>query len=78
MANFESGVAGYVKGLYLVEVNFPIDNKGSAEIACKHCPFLSSNERLCQLNKKPVAFPNKYVGDYCPLTPAEEVNDNEQ
>ena len=72
MANFESGVAGYVKGACLVEVNFPIDIKGNAEIACKHCPFLSSNERLCQLNKKPVAFPNKYVGDFCPLIPAKE------
>ena len=67
MANFESCVAGYVKGVANIEVNFPIDFKGNTEIACKHCPYLSSNERMCQLNKQPVAYPNKYVGDKCPL-----------
>lgn len=74
MANFESGVSGYVSAYATVTVNFPIDNKGVADISCKRCPFLSSNERMCQLNKEPVAFPNKYVGDLCPLTkiPEEE------
>ena len=67
MANFDSGVAGYVKGVATVEVFFPIDFRGNTEIACKHCPYLSSNERMCQLNKQPVAYPNKYVGDKCPL-----------
>ena len=71
MANFESGVKGYVTGQYLVNVNFPIDFKDNVEIACKHCQYLASNERMCQLNKKPVAFPNKYVGDFCPLKPLE-------
>ena len=71
MANFESGVKEYITGTYMVEVNFPVDFKDNAEIACKHCPYLSSNERICQLNKKPVAFPNKYVGDFCPLEPLE-------
>lgn len=67
MADFLSGVAGYVKGVCEITVNFPIDMKGTAEIACKHCPYLSSNERMCQLNKEPVAFPHKYVGANCPL-----------
>lgn len=67
MANFDSGVSGYVRGSCVVTVNFPIDLKGRVEIACKHCPYLSSNERMCQLNKEPVAFPNHYVGDKCPL-----------
>lgn len=67
MANFESGVKGYVKGEYLVTVAFPIDDKGRADIACRYCPYLSSNERMCQLNKMPIAYPNKFVGDYCPL-----------
>ena len=71
MANFESGVKEYITGTYMVEVNFPVDFKDNAEIACKHCPYLSSNERICQLNKKPVAFPNKYVGDFCPLEPLQ-------
>lgn len=67
MPNFESGVAGYVKAYAVVNVNFPVDDKGHAAISCKHCPYLSSNERMCQLNKEPVAFPNKFVGDKCPL-----------
>ena len=69
MANFDSGVFGYVIGRASVEVYFPVDKNGNAEIACKHCPYLSSNERLCQLNKKPVAYPHKFVGDLCPLMP---------
>ena len=72
MANFESGIFGYVKTQATVPVNFPIDYKGNAEIACKHCPYLSSNERMCQLNKEPVAYPNKYVGDMCPLREVEK------
>ena len=72
MANFDSGVKGYVKANCTVTVYFPIAyNKDKAEIACKHCPYLSTNERMCQLNKQPVAFPNQYVGQMCPL---EEVN----
>lgn len=74
MANFESGVKGYITGTYLVEVHFPIDWKDNAEICCRHCQFLSSNDRMCQLNKMPVAFPNKYVGDYCPLKRKENEN----
>lgn len=67
MANFESGVASYIKGQATVEVFFPVDQKGNAEICCRHCPYLSSNDRMCQLNKMPVAYPHKYVGDNCPL-----------
>lgn len=74
MANFESGVTSYVKAEAVIKVNFPVDEKGRAEIACKHCPYLSSNERMCQLNKDPVAYPNKFVGDMCPL---KEVKTNE-
>ena len=72
MANFESGIAGYVKAYAVVEVFFPIDQKGNSEISCIHCPYLSSNERICQLNKEPVAYPKKFVGDKCPLMKKEE------
>lgn len=69
MSNFDAGVFGYVKGRCIIEVNFPVDEKGRADISCVRCGFLSSNERMCQLNKQPVAFPHKYVGDHCPLIP---------
>ena len=76
MAYFESGVARYIKAYAVIEVAFPVDFKGSAEICCKHCPYLSSNERMCQLNKMPVAFPNNYVGEDCPLSVIEEDKEN--
>lgn len=71
MANFESGVSSYITGVCTIEVHFPVDSKGNAEICCKHCQYLSSNDRVCQLNKKPVAFPNKFVGESCPLQEKE-------
>ena len=71
MANFDSGVKAFVKTQCTVTVYFPIDFRDRSEIACKHCPYLSSNERMCQLNKEPVAFPNRYVGQNCPLEPIE-------
>lgn len=72
MANFESGVASYIKTYAVIEVNFPVDDKGRSEVTCRQCPYLSSNEKICQLNKKIVAYPNKYVGDYCPLQKIDE------
>lgn len=72
MPNFDSGVSSYIKAYAVIEVNFPVDHKGNADICCRHCEFLSSNERMCQLNKKPVAYPNKFVGDNCPLMNKEE------
>ena len=65
--NFDSGVTKYVKAYAVIEVNFPVDNKGIEYIACNFCPYLSSNNRMCQLNKEPVAFPERYVGHKCPL-----------
>lgn len=67
MANFDSGVISYVKAYAVIEVNFPIDAKGTEYVACKYCPYLSSNNRMCQLNKAPVAFPERFVGAECPL-----------
>lgn len=67
MANFESGVKSFVVGECTIKVNFPVDFKDRADISCRHCPFLSSNERMCQLNKSPIAYPMHYVGYNCPL-----------
>lgn len=67
MANFDSGVSGYVKATATVMVHFPIDWKGNVEIACKHCPFYIRTGQRCGLNQSIVNFPEKYVGDNCPL-----------
>lgn len=76
MPNFDSGVKSYVKTYAVVEVSFPVDDKDRADISCKQCPYLSHTTRMCQLNKKPVAFPEKFVGDWCPLNPIEEVKND--
>lgn len=67
MANFDSGVASYVIGRATVTVGFPVDFKGNAEIACKHCPFFVRSTQRCGLNQEIVNFPEKYVGINCPL-----------
>ncbi len=67
MADFESGVKSFIKGKTEIEVNFPVDFKDKADISCRQCPYLSSNERMCQLNKQPVQYPSRFVGAYCPL-----------
>lgn len=67
MARFDSGVSGYIKATATVEVHFPIDWRGSVEIACKHCPFYRCSSKRCGLNQQVVHFPEKYVGDNCPL-----------
>lgn len=67
MANFDNGVKDYIRATATVLVAFPIDWNGKASVCCRQCPYLSSNERMCQLNKEPVAYPAKYVGQNCPL-----------
>ncbi len=77
LADFESGVRGYVTGSCTIKVHFPIDARGNKEIACKHCPYLSNNERVCQLNKEIVNFSTRYVGVYCPLKIMEDTQNED-
>lgn len=76
-SNFESGVTSYIKTYAVVEVYFPVDDKGRSDISCKRCPFLTTTgiQAKCQLNKKLVVYPDKCVGDYCPLQLIEEKED---
>lgn len=67
MANFDHGVASYVIGRATVEVGFPVDMRGNAEIACKHCKFFVRVTQRCGLNEEIVNFPERYVGINCPL-----------
>lgn len=71
MSKFDSGVKGYVFGTATVRVGFPIDWHDTAHIACIYCQFYSSASRRCQINKEIVDFPDKFVGDMCPLEPEE-------
>lgn len=77
MANFDSGVKDYIRAQAIVQVAFPIDWKDNPSVCCRQCPYLSSNERLCQLNKETVAYPSRFVGANCPLIEIEGKEDND-
>ena len=74
MANFDSGVKSFITGECTTKVKFPVDWKDRADVCCMQCPYLSSNERMCQLNKQPVQYPKQYIGYDCPLN----FNENEE
>ncbi len=80
MADFSSGVSGYIKGSVIVTVSFPVDIKGNASVCCAQCSFFDRYNRKCHLNDKMTAYPEKYIGQYCPLDfeDDEEGNENGQ
>lgn len=67
MGAFESGVKGYVIGTVTLTNGFPIDWNGVPHIACVYCKYYSITTKRCRLNNAVIAFPDKYVGDECPL-----------
>lgn len=77
MPNFESGVSRYITGTYTVKVHFPVDHKGNADISCNQCPYYSQGYRKCRLNDQIVAYPEHFVGYYCPLETEEENGDTQ-
>ena len=72
MANFETGVASYVHAQATVDVFFPVDGKGNADISCNQCFFFRRNYSTCGLNGEVCQYPQKYVGSWCPLKPVED------
>ena len=67
MADFSSGVSGFVKASAVVSVSFPIDLKGNADVCCYQCTYYSQSSRICQLNKAVPAYPAKFIGQDCPF-----------
>lgn len=74
--SLDSGAKEFVTGTAFVKVHFPVDWQGKEYIRCTMCQFLSSNSRMCQLNKAPVHFPERELGPWCPLE-FEEVKKDE-
>lgn len=72
MPCFDDGVSKYIKARAVVEVGFPVDWRGNADISCKQCPYYVRATQKCALNQAVVNFPEKYVGSECPLVPIEE------
>lgn len=71
MGNFETGVAAYIHARATVDVWFPVDHRGSADVSCNQCRFYRRSSRSCSLNDAICAYPERYVGEDCPLEPAE-------
>lgn len=67
MPDFESGVTRYVHASATVDVFFPVDNKGNADVCCMQCEFFHRNSSRCGLNDRLSAYPQKYIGQDCPL-----------
>ena len=66
--DYGSGVKGFIKGTYTVEVFFPIQNNGKVEVCCDQCQYYGRNSKTCQLNKQIVNYPDKFLGVCCPLS----------
>lgn len=72
MASFETGVMKYIKARAVVETGFPVDWRGNAEIACKHCNYFVRATQRCGLTQQIVNFPERYIGECCPLQEVKE------
>ena len=72
MANFDSGVASYIHAQAKVDVFFPVDRRGNADISCNQCFYFRRSYKTCGLNGEVCQYPEKYVGASCPLEEMEE------
>ena len=72
MANFDSGVSGYLKATATVVVNFPIDYRGVVDVRCELCRFYYRYERECIITREKLNSPSKGVGGLCPLCEEED------
>lgn len=76
MANFDNGIATYIHAQATVDVWFPVDRKGNADISCSQCYYYRRSYQTCGLNGEVCAYPDKYVGGCCPLKPVDDANIN--
>lgn len=68
MPEFSRGVKEYIHAHAIVEVTFPVDFRGNADINCHQCKYYRRNYRSCGLNGEICEYPDKYIGSHCPLT----------
>ena len=62
-----SGIKNYKVGTATVQASFPIDLKGNLYLCCEMCRFYRQTSRRCGLNGELTAFPERYIGEFCPL-----------
>lgn len=71
MSYYDNGCSSYIKTEATVVNYFPVDSRGTADIACVFCRYFRDGSRRCSLTNEVIPYPNKYVGRECPLTPVE-------
>ena len=71
--SFDSGVTAYIKGVATVEVHFPVDKNGKANVSCAMCPYFAKYDCKCKLNDKLCHFPTTHIGWACPLKIGEVI-----
>lgn len=71
MADFETGVSRYVRGVAEVEIYFPVDRRGNADISCNHCKYHRSER--CALTGELVHYP-KFREEKCPVYFPDGIN----
>lgn len=76
MSDFSSGVSEYIHAQATVDVFFPVDFKGNADICCNQCFFFRRNYQTCGLNGEVCQYPQKYVGGSCPLKAVEDADES--
>ena len=76
MSYFSSGVKRYIRAVAVVETLFPVDWRDSAEIASKHCNYYVRATQRCGLTQEVVNFPERYVGECCPLEEVKEASED--
>lgn len=64
---FESGIQKYAKFTAEIETGFPVDKNGVTYIMCKYCRYFTHINNGCKITGETVAYPDKYVGYYCPF-----------
>lgn len=65
--SFEDGIGGYIHAQAMVDIYFPVDKRGVADVNCFQCYFFRKNYGTCGLNGEVCQYPSKYVGSNCPL-----------
>ena len=67
MSRFETGITDYIHASAKVEVFFPVDSRGNAQINCRQCYYFNNTTNRCRLNGEVCQYPDKFVGGSCPL-----------
>lgn len=78
MPVFQSGVDAYIHATCTINVHFPVNHRGEADISCYQCQYFRRNYQTCGINNAICEYPAKYVGSRCPLELKETVKISEK